>query len=373
MRSGLLLLFYLIVHLSVNGQATIYFEFDSSKLDSKARMVIDSMLDSDPLSLDVSCHCDQPGSDSYNLELSQRRALAVKTYLIRQGTDPSHISLSFFGESRPLFEETSVNRYRNRRCEIRTPARKQSAEVKGFFQNLEAEVGKTYPLPGLEFIGNQVIPEAYSLNTLEYLLSFLRANPHTNISIEGHVCCHNDVELSKDRAFMVYDFLVGHGISGKRLSYKGYGNKRPLVDEIDEASEKKNRRVEIRILRTGKAPKAQPNLIPERVDEFFYPISGVEFFPNRDYLYPHSKTNLEMIAKSIRENPGFHYTFLLYEQRNREKVLEKRVEEIRTTLRKLGVSKDVITILPADENAPDVARGRDFMLLTITLQNHPST
>lgn len=50
----------------------------------------------------VTGHADHIGSDAYNLQLSQRRADAVKDYLVEQGVDPARIQTASKGESEPV-------------------------------------------------------------------------------------------------------------------------------------------------------------------------------------------------------------------------------------------------------------------------------
>ncbi len=47
-------------------------------------------------------HCDERGSEAYNMDLSDRRARWVKTYLAQRGIDPEKLIIIPYGESRPL-------------------------------------------------------------------------------------------------------------------------------------------------------------------------------------------------------------------------------------------------------------------------------
>ncbi len=68
----------------------------------------------------VEGHTDDTGSDTYNLELSKRRAQAVRSYLIAQGCSPSAIRAEGFGKNRPKYPNTDdATRAANRRVEIR--------------------------------------------------------------------------------------------------------------------------------------------------------------------------------------------------------------------------------------------------------------
>lgn len=68
----------------------------------------------------VEGHTDSTGSEQYNLELSARRAVAVKDLIVRNGVSPSRIETVTYGETRPVAtNETEAGRQMNRRVEIK--------------------------------------------------------------------------------------------------------------------------------------------------------------------------------------------------------------------------------------------------------------
>jgi outer membrane protein OmpA-like peptidoglycan-associated protein len=69
--------------------------------------------------VDVYGHTDSTGDDTYNYNLSQRRALAVANYLSSQGVDSRRFAVTGFGETRPIADNSSpAGRAQNRRVEI---------------------------------------------------------------------------------------------------------------------------------------------------------------------------------------------------------------------------------------------------------------
>jgi OmpA-OmpF porin, OOP family len=65
-------------------------------------------------------HTDAVGTDAYNQRLSERRAAAVKDYLVKGGISASRIETAGFGESRPVASnETAEGRAQNRRVELK--------------------------------------------------------------------------------------------------------------------------------------------------------------------------------------------------------------------------------------------------------------
>ena len=68
----------------------------------------------------VEGHTDDQGDDAYNLDLSQRRAEAVVTYLVKKAVSRDRLEAKGYGETRPLVENTSKKRRAtNRRVELK--------------------------------------------------------------------------------------------------------------------------------------------------------------------------------------------------------------------------------------------------------------
>lgn len=84
----------------------IYFDFDKSELKPEARAILDkkaSWLKAHPdFSVRVEGHCDERGTNEYNLALGERRANAAMKYLNALGISSSRISTVSYGEERPV-------------------------------------------------------------------------------------------------------------------------------------------------------------------------------------------------------------------------------------------------------------------------------
>ena len=81
--------------------------------------VADALLATKERNLIIEGHTDSRGSESYNLELSQRRADAVRSYLVSRGYEGDRIQAHGIGKARPLADnKTSEGRANNRRVEI---------------------------------------------------------------------------------------------------------------------------------------------------------------------------------------------------------------------------------------------------------------
>ena len=86
--------------------AMIHFDYDKSVLRGDDIGTLDqkvAVLQANPdLRLRISGHCDERGSDEYNLALGNRRATAAKQYLVSHGIDAGRIETISYGEERPL-------------------------------------------------------------------------------------------------------------------------------------------------------------------------------------------------------------------------------------------------------------------------------
>jgi OOP family OmpA-OmpF porin len=77
------------------------------------------MLIREDLRIRLDGHTDNNGSEEYNLELSKNRVVAVKEFLVSNGIDPSRIETNFFGESKPIADNsTKDGQLKNRRVEM---------------------------------------------------------------------------------------------------------------------------------------------------------------------------------------------------------------------------------------------------------------
>jgi len=88
--------------------AMIHFDYDKSNVRPDDAGILDqkvAILQANPeLRIRVGGHCDERGSDEYNLALGNRRAQAAKHYLVSHGIDASRIETQSWGEERALVD-----------------------------------------------------------------------------------------------------------------------------------------------------------------------------------------------------------------------------------------------------------------------------
>lgn len=104
-------------------QAETLFDFDKSVIKPEGKKVLDGVVSRlQDFNLEVIIavgHTDAIGTDAYNKKLGQRRAEAVKAYLVAKGIEKSRVYTDSKGESQPIAtNKTAAGRAQNRRVEL---------------------------------------------------------------------------------------------------------------------------------------------------------------------------------------------------------------------------------------------------------------
>ncbi len=113
--------------------------------------------------------------------------------------------------------------------------------------------GEVFQVENITFSANksEITPE--SREALEEIYNFLRANPEVVVEIGGHASSlASDVfanELSTERAKAVVSYLTKRGISYTRLAHQGYGKSRRIASGTSPEANRKNQRVEVKIIK----------------------------------------------------------------------------------------------------------------------------
>ncbi|MCB9763641.1 MAG: OmpA family protein [Alphaproteobacteria bacterium] len=102
----------------------VFFELDSDVIKKESFSLLDEVVETlmnhpELVLVEVQGHTDDQGRDAYNDGLSQRRAEAVRRYLVQSGIDPARLQAKGYGERAPLMPGTSEDaRAANRRVEF---------------------------------------------------------------------------------------------------------------------------------------------------------------------------------------------------------------------------------------------------------------
>lgn len=105
----------------IDGLRSVNFDYDKSALGGEAKKTIKGnvewMKNNKETKVQIEGHCDARGSIEYNLALGERRAKAVKDYMISLGIPGKRLSVISYGKERPLVSgESEADYAKNRRA-----------------------------------------------------------------------------------------------------------------------------------------------------------------------------------------------------------------------------------------------------------------
>ena len=121
------------------------------------------------------------------------------------------------------------------------------------FELRSLEQGRSFDLNDIYFETNSFQISSISKNVIYEFTSYLKLNKNIEIEINGFTdnigeSINNQI-LSENRAKAVYELLIAYNLNKERLSYNGYGELFPRVDNASDIGRAKNRRTEFRIIR----------------------------------------------------------------------------------------------------------------------------
>lgn len=224
--------------------------------------------------LEIFSYTDSLGSVSYNYSLAKKRLDYVSNFLgiISNST----VQLKPYGIDR----QNDVKNYKNwRRVDIyyvlveekiiqmldttiELPIEKECMDIE-IEKELIIEINDTLnpdlidasfraSLPyimNIEFIEGTAKIKSSSFTEIKKMFDYLSTHPSVNILIRGHVCCGNNMRISKRRAKSVYKELLKMGLDKNRFDYIGMSNKEPLVfPEKTNEDRQRNRRVDVQFI-----------------------------------------------------------------------------------------------------------------------------
>jgi peptidoglycan-associated lipoprotein len=102
----------------------IHFDFDKFFLTDKAKEILAKkaswLLDHPDVRIEIEGHCDEQGTNEYNMVLGERRASSALNYLVTTGVKADRISTISYGEERPLDAGQNEDAWtKNRRAHFR--------------------------------------------------------------------------------------------------------------------------------------------------------------------------------------------------------------------------------------------------------------
>lgn len=97
------------------GLRDVFFAYDSFSITDEGRHALANdaeWIKSNPQArLKIEGHCDERGTSAYNLVLGEKRAKAVRNYLVELGVVPQHLSVVSYGKERPFCTEHGEHCY----------------------------------------------------------------------------------------------------------------------------------------------------------------------------------------------------------------------------------------------------------------------
>lgn len=101
----------------------VYFDFDSDEIKPQAAAILDEqaqfLTTNQTARVLVAGHTDERGSREYNMSLGERRAVAVRNYLLAKGINQASVEIISFGEERPIASGANEEAWsQNRRAEL---------------------------------------------------------------------------------------------------------------------------------------------------------------------------------------------------------------------------------------------------------------
>lgn len=105
------------------GLTDAYFDFDKYNIRDDARATLENdarwLKDNPKVKVKIEGHCDERGTNEYNLALGERRAKAVMQFLVTLGIEKGRLSTISYGEERPVCTEHNETCYaKNRRAHL---------------------------------------------------------------------------------------------------------------------------------------------------------------------------------------------------------------------------------------------------------------
>lgn len=114
------------------------------------------------------------------------------------------------------------------------------------------DVGKSYTINDILFATNSFVVNDTIKAVVNEFSDYLKQNPKLTVTIEGHTDNvgnpADNLILSQSRAKSIYNYLVEKGIDKSRLSYKGFGETKPLANNGTSEGKAKNRRTVFKVI-----------------------------------------------------------------------------------------------------------------------------
>ncbi len=280
--------------------------------------------------VEIGSHSDQRGTNTFNLKMTQMRAVAVYEYLILHGVSPDQLVDSGYGETKPVYSQFQIDSDTSKANKEKMYRANRRTEFKllrvpdCFFSLTDTKFtpGCVFRTYAIRWTLSKTMPDSSSYPLLDSVAAMLLNNPRMAFEVGCHTDSRSGEEysrkLSYSRAYAIIGYLSSKGVPANSLWAKGYGETEPLLFEKQvkefpeqerEAAHQRNRRTEIRFL--FEKPSVFPVVTPAftLADTTVVPgvtlIGGhIRFALNKDSLFAESFPFLDSVADFMKRNPG---------------------------------------------------------------------
>ena len=228
--------------------AASMFAFDKSDMTEEGKTAADEYIKvlgpelTDAYAVLVVGHTDSSGDESYNQALSQKRAQSMADYLVAKGVSPDSLRVIGRGSKEPLVSnDTLEGRKQNRRVDVLAIAEVRALDAMVFpsvalFERRSGELSAE----GMKLLEKNRVEARQQFNRATYVEIVWHTD---NVGEDDY-----NLELSKQRARSVRDYLVIKGLDGSKVITRGMFESRPIASNSTPEGRAENRRVEILML-----------------------------------------------------------------------------------------------------------------------------
>ena len=233
--------------------ASIFYQPNAANVDERSpglAGLIEVLNSHKHVIVEIGAHTDAVGTTEYNKDLSQRRADALKAYLVKKGIEAGRLQTKGYGES------MIKNRCKdNVKCTDAEHAVNRRTEFK-VIGHIGFKVGDIIKVAEIGYETNRDVLDMKRSKGLQEIIQILKNNT-ISVEIRSHTDAKGTSEvnlaLSERRAKAVYDYLVANGVNKHRLKFKGYGETMIInrcKDGVNcpDAEHAQNRRTDFKVI-----------------------------------------------------------------------------------------------------------------------------
>lgn len=225
----------------------LFYDYKKVELNDESLPELDKLLEfmkyHPHVYIEIASHTDSIGSDAFNFELSEQRALGVRNYLSARGVPKKNMKIKAYGETKPIASNSTIEgRSRNRRTEclilnIDTLSKEQLEKI-AQIDTVGDEKVALHAVVEKEKVGEILIPKVYfayndgqhiserSRQNLDNVYAALKRIPNLKLELvaytDGVGSEFKNKTLYDERIHTVCNYLKEKGIALDKLTMRAY-------------------------------------------------------------------------------------------------------------------------------------------------------